>query len=262
MRLKILLFLYFLCLPAILFAEDNFQVAIITPDKDGFFPSQELQLKANKVFFEEKDRPVSIKNSNPYFLEDNQITSLKEEIEILRKQLIALQQYVERREEKINFLTNQLIELSLRLSEKERSLGENVIRLTVLSQQLIDFQSRLELGQRIIQEKDRQISSLATGMTSPKEEQSRTENRDKEIQSLKNTIDHLRREALQADGHFKNYLSSQNKEFDELKGVLQIYKEKLRQANQLMKEKVSVLNELVILGDQIAASQNELLNPK
>lgn len=256
MRLKFFLFFYFLCLPVLLFAGENLQVAIIAPDREDFFSAPELQLKADKIFWEGKDRPVSIQSSNPYFPEDNQIVSLKEEIEVLRKQLTALQQYVERREEKINFLTNQLIELSLRLSEKEQSLGENVIRLTALSQRLTDLQSRWELGQRIIQEKDRQISSLAAGMTSPAEEQSRPENKDKEIQALKNTIDHLRREALQANGHFKNYLSSQNKEFNELKGVLQIYREKLRQANQLMKEKVSVLNELLILSHEKTCFKN------
>ena len=299
------------------FLEDKEQIF----DVINLLYEEKKRLRTRLLFLHEICKELEQRLSQSLEKEQNPaITSLKEEIEILRKQLTALQQYVERKEEKINFLTSQVVELSLKLSEKEEILEENAKQLTSLSQQLTDLAARLELGQRIIQDKDRQIFALAAGQSPAglplesaknaqatswdqeekvflqiyqkklqeandsikqkvlelntlnnqfaswqlrfKEEQLVSDKKDKEIKALKDTIDHLRWEALEANGRFKNYFSSQNKELYELRGVLEIYKEKLRQANQLIKEKVSALNELVILGDQLATLKSRLLNPK
>lgn len=270
MRFKVLFFLiYFFFISAILFAQNT----------ESF---ESLQLKPNKEFPSWKKQSLSEPTGGD-------ISSLREEVEILRKQLRALEQYVERKEEKIDTLTNQLIEVSLKLSEKERLLEENSAQLTALSGQLTDIQARFELGERIIEEKERKIQSLA--MSNPALEETPKDlqpslkiyqeklkeansliqekvtqlnalnndlafwrvkfrkqevlfvSRNKETQALKRTIDDLRWRALDADNHFKNYLSSKTKELYELRGILKIYKEKLKQVNNLIRDKVSALNE-------------------
>ena len=276
MRIKISIFLiYFLSLPNILLAQNS---------------QESLQLKPNKEFLLKKQPVIHPFNEG--------ISSLREEIEILRKELTALAQYVERKDEKITALTNQLIELSLKLSEKEQLLEENGQQLTALSAQLTDIQSRLELGERIIEEKDKEIQSLAAGkplehnqevlaqdtgedlrpllkmyqqklkeanhliqekiaqlntlnndlaswQAKFRKEELSSQSKNKEIAAIKRTIDQLRWQAMDADSHLKNQLSSKDKELYELQGVLKIYQQKLKQVNSLIRDKISVLDELM-----------------
>lgn len=93
-----------------------------------------------------------------------QIAGVREELSKLRRQVETLQQNVERKDDKITALTKQVVEFSLKLTEREMVLSEKVNALSSLHEASAELQSRQELGQKILEEKNVQIQSLQEGL--------------------------------------------------------------------------------------------------
>lgn len=93
-----------------------------------------------------------------------QIAGVREELSELRRRVEALQQDVKHKDDKITALTKQVIEFSLKLTEREMVLSEKVNALGSLHEAYAELQSRQELGQTILEEKNVQIQSLQEGL--------------------------------------------------------------------------------------------------
>ncbi len=93
-----------------------------------------------------------------------QIADVREELSELRRQVETLQEDVKHKDDKIAALTKQIVEFSLKLTEREMILNEKVNALSSLHDAYADLQSRQELGQKILEEKNVQIQSLQEGL--------------------------------------------------------------------------------------------------
>ncbi len=142
------------------------------------------------------------------------------------------------KDQKINDLSRQVVDLSLRMSEIETLFNRTVKSTELLKAELDDAQARFILGKRIIQEKD------------------------SEIQFLQETLDQLKKEIKNSD--HASYL--RDEKVIELSGILEIYKHKLGEKNRLAKEKTKALaktqNNFNSLQDQLATLKSELLEIK
>ena len=142
------------------------------------------------------------------------------------------------KDQKINDLSRQVVDLSLRMSEIETLFNRTVKSTELLKAELDDAQARFILGKRIIQEKD------------------------SEIQFLQETLDQLKKEIKNSD--HASYL--RDEKVIELSGILEIYKHKLGEKNRLAKEKTRALartqNDFNSLQDQLATLEYELLEIK
>ncbi|MBI5415700.1 MAG: tetratricopeptide repeat protein, partial [Candidatus Omnitrophica bacterium] len=98
------------------------------------------------------------------------ITDLHNELTSVKKQLENLHDDMESRDQRIIDLTKEVIEFSLKLAEKEMTLAEKVDALDSLHEAYANLESRLALGQRIIEEKNVQIQSLEESLASLQEE--------------------------------------------------------------------------------------------
>jgi len=142
------------------------------------------------------------------------------------------------KDQKINDLSKQVVDLSLRMSEIETLFNKKVKSTELLKAELDDAQARFMLGKRIIQEKD------------------------SEIQFLQETLDQLKKETKNSD----NASYSRDEKLIELSGILEIYKHKLGEKDRLAKEKTKALtrtqDDLTSLQDQLAMLESELLEIK
>lgn len=93
-----------------------------------------------------------------------QIAGVREELGELRRQVETLQEDVKHKDDRIMALTNQVVEFSLKLTEREMILSEKVNALGSLHEAYTELQARQELGQRILEEKNVQIQSLQEGL--------------------------------------------------------------------------------------------------
>lgn len=91
---------------------------------------------------------------------ENSRERFKKELGFLYVQLDALEQKIWNKDGKIDSLSKQVVDISLRLSETEASLNKNISKASGLQTELDDAQQRVALGQRIIKEKDEEIHSL------------------------------------------------------------------------------------------------------
>lgn len=142
------------------------------------------------------------------------------------------------KDQKIDDLSMQVVDLSLRMSEIETLFKREVKSAELLKAELDDVQQRFMLGRRIIQEKD------------------------SEIQSLQETLDYLKKESKNSD----NVSYSRDEKLIELSGMLEIYKHKLGEKDRLAKEKTRALyrtqNNFNALQGQLATLESELLEIK
>ena len=108
---------------------------------------------------DQPDPVVAFKSLEGITPADDTLT-LKEEVQNLKKQLRTFQQYITQKDEKIVSLTKQLIDFTLALSEKEMLLSKKIEEFANLNQALSEAGARLELSQKIIQEKEEKLKLL------------------------------------------------------------------------------------------------------
>lgn len=151
-----------------------------------------------------------------------QIAGVREELSELRKQVEILQQDVKHKDDKITALTKQVVEFSLKLTEREMVLSEKVNALGSLHDAYAELQSRQELGQKILEEKNVQIQSLQEGLAAL---QADTALHTKEINGL---------------------IAAKDQALDQWEKILAIYQGKLKDATRTIdarNEDISTLQE-------------------
>lgn len=142
-----------------------------------------------------------------------EIARLSQELTALKSQVDTLEAYVREKDEKVVDLTKQLVDFALKLSEKEILLSKKIEELVLLNDELVDVRSRLELGQRIMQEKDTKIKEM-----------------ERSFGLLSSQV--IREEAAQ-----KDILTVKEAETAQLNGFLEIYKEMLKDSKQTILDK-------------------------
>lgn len=149
-------------------------------------------------------------------------------------QFNELKEDLKRKDHKINDLSKQVVDLSLKMSEIEVLFNKKIEFALHLKAELNDANQRFMLGERIIQEKDEEIQSLQVVL-----------DRQKARLNSNNDVSFSRDEKL-----------------IELNGVLEIYKHKLIEKNRLAKEKTKALaktqDDLRFLRDRLAMLESEL----
>ena len=160
-----------------------------------------------------------------------QIAGVREGLSELRQQVEALQQDVKHKDDKITALTKQVVEFSLKLTEREMILSEKVNAFGSLHEAYADLQSRLELGQKIFEEKNAQIQSLQEGLAAL---QADTAIHTKEINSL---------------------IAAKDQALDEWERILAIYQGKLKDTTGRIEAKD---NDISALQEQLVSVSTKL----
>lgn len=151
-----------------------------------------------------------------------QIAGVREELNELRRQVETLQEGVKHKDDRITALTKQIVEFSLKLTEREMVLSEKVDALGSLHEAYAELQSRQELGQKILEEKNVQIQSLQEGLAAL---QADTALHTKEINGL---------------------IAAKDQALDQWEKILAIYQGELKDATQTIdarNEDISTLQE-------------------
>lgn len=160
-----------------------------------------------------------------------QIADVREELNELRRQVETLREDVKHKDDKIMALTRQIVEFSLKLTEREMILSEKVNALSSLHDAYADLQSRQELGQKILEEKNVQIQSLQEGLAAL---QADTAVHTKEINGL---------------------MAAKDQALDQWEKILAIYQGKLKDAT----ETIEVRNaDVAALAEQLALVRTKL----
>jgi len=160
-----------------------------------------------------------------------QIADVRQELTELRRQVQALQEDVKHKDDRITSLTKQVIEFSLKLTERETILSEKVNALSFLHDAYADLQSRQELGQKILEEKNVQIQSLQEGLAAL---QADTAVHTKEINSL---------------------IAAKDQALDQWEKILAIYQGKLRDAAETVEVRDA---DVAVLEGQLAMVRTKL----
>jgi len=165
---------------------------------------------------------------------EENLFDLKEKPDFSKEQFNELQENLKQKDDKINALSKQVVNLSLKMSEIETLLNKRIESIEFLKAELDDTMQRFMLEKRIIQEKDR------------------------EIQSLQISYDQLKTRSHSNE----NVSYSRDEKLIELSGILEIYKYKLGEKNHLAKEKTKALvktqDDLRFLKNQLTFLESEL----
>jgi len=160
-----------------------------------------------------------------------QIADVREELNGLRQQVQTLQEDVKHKDDKITALTKQVVEFSLKLTEREMILSEKINALSSLHDGYADLQARQELGQRILEEKNVQIQSLQEGLAAL---QADTAVHTKEINGL---------------------IAAKDQALDQWEKILAIYQGKLKDATETIKVRNT---DVTALEEQLAMVRTKL----
>jgi len=167
-------------------------------------------------------------------LKENSFLDLKGEQDFSQVGLNEPREDLKQKNRIINDLSKQVVDLSLRMSKIEVLLNKKVKSTTLLKAELDDINQRFMLEKRLIQEKD------------------------EEIRTLQITLDQLKTRSNNSDN--VSYL--QDEKLNELNGILEIYKYKLVEKNNLAEEKTKALtktqDDLLFLNDQLTMLESEL----
>ena len=85
---------------------------------------------------------------------------LEKEVAHVQGQINELRKQLKEKDQKIKDLTRELIDSSLKISEKDNLLKERQRMIDSLNMELRDIRARFELGQRIIAEKEEKLQTL------------------------------------------------------------------------------------------------------
>jgi len=164
-------------------------------------------------------------------LDLSQRNLLKNELLALRTQLHELRMHIDEKDAKVTQLTNQIIDLSLKLKEQEIYTANNTERLSAIQKQYTDLQSRFLLGQRIISEKD-----------------TKNQNLQERIKSMQLITDNWQKD-------FDRILTSKNEQLNDLNKILKIYKGKLADASKTIRRETT---NITYLEEQVIYLQTKL----
>ncbi len=148
--------------------------------------------------------PIVVRSSIPW----ETIDDLRKALSQLNLEIEDLKADVNEKNEKIVVLTKEIVDFSLKLAEKEMILSEQVLALSSSQATHAELQSRLKLGQKIIQEKSIRIQSLQEGLAS------------------------LQAQMVDREKTFTSTLNDKDKALTQWESVLMIYREKLKEATQ------------------------------
>lgn len=90
----------------------------------------------------------------------NDILTLKRQFSLLRRDYDLIRQDLSKKDEKIKSLADQIVTITLNSNEKQNTLNDKIANVTKQNEELKEIQSRFELVQRIINEKDLKINEL------------------------------------------------------------------------------------------------------
>jgi len=146
--------------------------------------------------------------------------------------LNELKKMLTQKDETISDLSNQVINLSLKISEVELLLNKKIEEIALLQKQMVDVEQRFMLEKRIIREKN------------------------EEIQALQDSLDRSR---LQTDEYDHNVSISSGEKLREIGGDLEIYKYEIGKERLRTKKKVK---DVRVLKEQLLSLQSELHEKK
>ncbi|MDP8212936.1 MAG: hypothetical protein P9X22_06585 [Candidatus Zapsychrus exili] len=138
----------------------------------------------------------------------------RRQFSLVREHMDNLKSEVFLKEKRVEKLARSLMDTALRLTEKEMRLRERMEQISLLNGRLQELESRFELGQKIMKDKDKKISSTR-----------------EDLELLKKRVVEQREELALI-------LSSKDDKLIELNGILQIYKGKLGDVSKGIKEKI------------------------
>lgn len=200
------------------------------------------------------------------------LTYMETKVEQMEKSFTQLQERLKATDQKVTDLTHQMAGVSLELYDKDKQLLEKKTQVASLSEDLSETQQRLTLVQRIIQEKDQQIETMkkSAGQISganpftndtvsqrlglPPAEDPRLAYFAQQISELNSKYQHLEKSLHQKDEtilSMQTQLVAQTENLATSGGVVQIYKERLQDALNQLRQKDAQLNRLQrLLGRQ------------
>lgn len=142
---------------------------------------------------------------------------LKQQFNQMQLALALAQQELKARQEKIDELSQQIVELSLQVAEKDSAIDRVVNQKDNSDKELIDTKSRFELGRKIIEEKDHQITQLERQVAMAEQR----------VQEYRQVSDQL--------------IAGNEEKLTELSGILEIYQGKVVDMNQEILQKEQLL---------------------
>jgi len=167
-------------------------------------------------------------------VEEKNYLDSQRKLDFPQTQFNELREDLKQKDRKINDLSKQVVDLSLKMSEIEILFNKKIESTLHLKADLNDAHQRFLLGKRIIQEKN------------------------EEIQSLQIVLDQMKARSTGSN----NVFFSRDEKLVELNGILEIYKYKLIEKNRLAKEKTRALaktqDDLRSLGDRLIMLEVEL----
>jgi len=157
------------------------------------------------VGFSEQSKEAAYQRTGQDSVDD--LTALRNEVVVLNQRYHGIEQHVHGRTDQ---LSKQIVDLSLKFSETELLLKEKAAMLASLEEGWKELESRFELGQKIIQEKD------------------------KAINNFRSNVIHLRSAVQRQRREFEEVIRSKDEKLIELSGILSIYKGKLADTTKVL----------------------------
>jgi len=172
------------------------------------------------------DREMVIRNIPEQNFSAEDLAQLRILITGLQTRITSFQEDLRHKDEMIDSLHRQMVDMNLNVVARDGILTERIDELSELKARMDDVQSRFDLGQKIIQEKDVQMSAMQGELVYIKEENQRLRNdmaarldeKDKKIQELSEMLDIVDLEVK--SGNVKDYLMRQIEENSSLSTYL------------------------------------------
>ena len=202
------------------------------------------KLNQTTTIVKESVEPIRIVEGDVKPFDVSEDIPSSEQIDVLKKQLAlsqnkvkALDSYVKERDMKIAKLTNSMVEHSLNASENQLQPKDDV--LVEEQNATEDAESRLALGQKLMEEKNTVL------------------------QKIQSQYDALKKKNSDKEKEFNEILVSKDEKLIELNGILQIYKEKLAETHKInidQQANISNLEKELALSQAKIAQQEAMID--
>ena len=228
--------------------------------------------KVSRVYTQEfynfKGEPKYTTATRP-LLRVQDFEGLKSVLNALYERNISLEEHLARQSAKMDRLSKQIVNLSLRVSEQDMQ-KEKAEQAAVPAAEAQEWQARFQLSERIIKQKDERIQALEQsvagykGLLAKKESDYKDQLKEKEstlntlgqeIFALNVKLDHMRRKRLlltrkemkkiagKRMNRLKTEVALKNDKVTELEGVLQLYKDLLADSSKTSKAKDTLIQQ-------------------
>ena len=223
-----------------------------------------LNRSANKEFFGTEFKTA--KSDDPDIDADfrsskNNIIKSKNNIRELSLQLDNLKSELQNKDLVIKKLSSQIVDISLHLAENQNKFKDKSSGTAGLNFEITDLNSRLELGQKIIQEKNDQIRILQSDLNKIREISILDENKFNETLTIKN------KQLIEQNGILRIYKAKYWDAFSKNKSNIANIKTLEAQidfAQKIIFEKERIINKfkqnMVRFEDKLFEAENELSN--